>query len=157
MPMTDFDFLFGRWNVRNRKLRDVSDPDCTEWVTFDATAEVAPVLGGVGHVDRMFAPTAPDGPGFEGFTLRLHEPSADIWRIWWSSTRLPGVLDIPVEGRFTGTTGTFETDDTIGGIPTRVRFEWVVGNPSRPVWQQSFCRAGSDEWALNWEMTLTPA
>ena len=24
----DFDFIFGRWSVRNRKLVDVTDPTC---------------------------------------------------------------------------------------------------------------------------------
>lgn len=30
-------------------------------------------------------------------------------------------------------------------------------DPSSPGRQQSFRRAASDEWALNWEMTLTRA
>jgi len=56
----DFDFIFGRWLVRNRKLRDVTDPDCTEWVEFDATACAESILGGLGHVDRIWT-DAPAG------------------------------------------------------------------------------------------------
>ena len=93
----DFDFVVGRWSVRNRKLVDVTDPACDRWVEFDAVSNVVPVLRGVGHVDQMSVPVPADGgPSFEGFTLRLFDPSDQTWRIWWSSTRAPGVLDTPV-------------------------------------------------------------
>lgn len=70
-PAKDFDFLYGRWHVRNRKLRDNTDPNCDEWVEFDATSEAYPVLDGVGHLDRMEVREAPDGPPFQAVTLRL--------------------------------------------------------------------------------------
>jgi uncharacterized protein YndB with AHSA1/START domain len=150
----DFDFIFGKWQVHNHKLRDVTDPDCTEWVDFDATSEAYPVLGGLGHVDRMFVPEPPDGPPFEGFTLRLFDPATEIWRIWWSSTRAPGRLDTPVEGRFDGNAGVFTCRDQIAGQPVDVRFEWTA-DPSRPTWRQSFRRDGDQGWRLNWQMDLT--
>ncbi|WP_209309090.1 hypothetical protein [Blastococcus sp. CT_GayMR16] len=118
----DFDFLFGRWSVHNRKLRDVTDPACEEWVEFDASSEVFPVLHGAGHIDRMDVPQAPDGPGFEGLTLRLFDPSLESWSIFWSSTRAPGRLDPPVVGRFTDGHGVFECDDVVAGRPVRLRF-----------------------------------
>ena len=55
----DFDFILGCWSVRNRKLRDVTDPSCTEWVEFDATAQAEPMLGGLGHVDRLWTEASP--------------------------------------------------------------------------------------------------
>ena len=48
-----FESIYGSWAVHNRKLRDVTDPACEEWVEFDATSEVLPVLHGFGHLDRM--------------------------------------------------------------------------------------------------------
>ncbi|MFC9560456.1 hypothetical protein [Agromyces sp. NPDC056965] len=156
MAADDFEFLYGEWHVRNRKLRDTTDPDCTEWVEFDATAEVHPVLDGIGHIDRMLVPDAPDGGGFEGFTLRLYEPAADLWRIWWSSTRFPGVLDTPVEGRFTDGHGVFEADFELRGAPARERFEWITSDPEHPRWQQSFSLDGGATWQPpNWHMHLT--
>src|SRR3712207_4767422 len=103
MPTTgadDFDFVFGRWHVRNRKLRDNTDPACDEWVEFDATSEAFPVLDGLGHLDRITVPDPPDGAPFEGMTLRLFDPATATWSIHWSSTRAPGRLDPPVVGRF---------------------------------------------------------
>ena len=93
MGATDFDFLPGRWDVRNRRLIDMLDPAAT-WEEFDATSDAEAMLGGVGNLDHFHA------AGYEGFSLRLYDPEADLWRIWWSSTARPGRLDPPVEGRF---------------------------------------------------------
>ena len=157
-PQHDFDFVFGRWSVRNRKLVDVTDPTCDQWVEFDAVSDVAPVLQGIGHVDQMSVPDPADGGSpFEGFTLRLFDPSDQTWRIWWSSTRAPGVLDTPVEGQFDGTHGVFEAADTIAGRPTLVRFEWLADEPESPRWQQSFSFDDGTTWSLNWQMLFSPA
>jgi hypothetical protein len=149
-----FEFIFGKWKVLNRKLRDVSDPTCEEWVQFDATSEVFPILQGVGHVDRMYVPDPSDGDPFEGFTLRLYDPSTESWSIWWSSTRSPGRLDPPVVGQFVDGCGTFECDDVIGGHAVTVRFEWRA-DEKLPTWRQSFSYDEGASWKLNWEMTFT--
>jgi len=149
-----FDFIYGHWTVHNRKLRDVGDPTCEKWVEYDAESEVVPILEGFGHVDRIFVPRPSDGDPFEGFTLRLYEPSTESWRIWWSSTRTPGQLDPPVVGRFVDDHGTFDCEDVINGHAVTVRFEWFA-DPVAPIWQQSFSYDNGASWTLNWEMTLT--
>ena len=68
MPATDFDFLPGTWQVRNRKLTDALDPACDAWEEFASTWETRAMLGGGGNVDHIHA------PGWEGLTLRLHDP-----------------------------------------------------------------------------------
>jgi len=151
----DFEFIIGRWNVHNRKLRDVADPQCTEWVEFEATSEAFHVLDGIGHVDRIFVPDPPDGVPFEGFTLRLYDPASSTWSIWWSSTRAPGRLDPPVVGEFSDGIGVFTCDDVIAGRPTKVRFEWTA-DETHPVWRQAFSADGGANWRTNWEMTLSP-
>lgn len=153
----DFEFVYGDWSVRNRKLRDTTDPDCDEWVEFDARSEVYPVLDGFGHIDHMTVSDPPEGSPFEGFTLRLFDPEAARWSIWWSSTRAPGKLDPPVVGGFVDGHGTFECDDVIGGRPVRVRFEWDSRDPDSPEWRQSFSYDGSRTWKRNWVMTFSRA
>ena len=148
-----FDFIHGSWRVQNRKLRDTTDPRCEEWVEFDATSEVFPVLRGVGHVDRMDVPDPPDGAPFEGFTLRLFDPSAGTWNIWWSSSRNPGHLDPPMVGSFTGDQGVFLADDVVGGYAVTVRFEWLAGRTPR--WQQSFSYDAGRTWKVNWLMDFS--
>ena len=149
-----FDFLFGRWQVHNRKLRDNTDPSCDEWVEFVGTSEAFPVLAGLGHVDRITVPDPPDGPPFEGMTLRLFDPETATWSIHWSSTRAPGRLDPPVIGEFAGQRGVFEGEDVLAGRPVRLRFEWRAG-PDRPVWQQYFSWDDGATWSPNWTMTLS--
>jgi hypothetical protein len=152
-----FDFIFGSWIVHNRKLRDVSDPSCEEWVEFDARSEAFPVLDRYGHVDRIYVSDPPDGDSFEGFTLRLFDPGSATWRIWWSSTRAPGILDPPVEGRFEGGRGVFDCETEVGGRDVVMRFEWLVGDPDAPRWQQSFSYDGGASWRTNWVMDLERA
>jgi hypothetical protein len=112
---------------------------------------------GIGHVDRMHVPAPPDGEPFEGFTLRLFDPAAGTWSIWWSSTRAPGRLDPPVVGTFTADLGLFECEDVIGGRPVKVRFEWCRSDPLSPTWQQSFSYDSGRTWKVNWVMVLHPA
>jgi hypothetical protein len=77
MGATDFDFLPGRWRIANRRLVDTLDPECDEWETFDATSTAYSMLGGIGNHDHFVT------DGYEGFSLRLYDPEADVWRIWW--------------------------------------------------------------------------
>jgi hypothetical protein len=149
-----FEFIYGQWKVRNRKLRNVADPECDEWVEFDARSDVFPILEGIGHVDRMYVAQPSDGHAFEGFTLRLFDPATEKWSIWWSSTRAPGQLDPPVIGTFVGNLGTFECDDVVGGHAVTVRFEWLA-DALEPVWRQSFSYDLGTSWKLNWEMAFT--
>jgi hypothetical protein len=150
MPVTDFDFLPGRWRIANRKLADTLDPECADWQTFEATSEARAILGGIGNIDHFRT------DGYEGFSLRLHDPADDVWRIWWSSTQRPGRLDPPVEGRF-GDDGSarFECEDVLEGVPIRMRFVWseITGDSAR--WEQSFSFDGGASWKTNWVMELT--
>jgi hypothetical protein len=151
----DFDFIFGRWRVRNRKLRDVANPECTEWIEFDATAHAEPILGGLGHVDRIWTEAPPGEAPFEGFTLRQFDPRRRVWRIWWASSRRPGYLDPPVEGAWRDGRGIFDCDDVLGGRPVKVRFEWTTDGADAARWRQAFSPDEGRTWRTNWVMDLS--
>ncbi|MEV6521850.1 hypothetical protein AB0M43_07930 [Longispora sp. NPDC051575] len=143
----DFDFYHGEWRTVGRKLVDVKDRACTEWVEFEGTGDCRPILGGLGNVDTLTVPAQP--PGGEttfGATLRLFDPATGIWRIWWMSSRLPGVLDTPVAGRFDGPRGIFEGPDEFDGVPVLVRYEWDNHGDGRADWAQRFSWDDGATW-----------
>lgn len=150
----DFDFLFGSWQVHNRKLERPFDED-PEWVEFPTTATVRPILGGLGNVDTFVAEASDAGEAWEGFTLRLFDPVLRYWVIRWASTRRPGHLDPPVVGRFHGQSGRFFGDDKLQERLIHVRFEWQSLGPDRARWEQAFSSDGGVTWESNWVMTFT--
>jgi hypothetical protein len=150
----DFDFLFGTWQIANRKRAKLVDPK-SEWIEFGAESQAGPILRGLGNVDTYEAPEFPGRPGFQGFTLRLFEPQAKLWRIWWASTISRGQLEEPVVGRFEDGIGLFECDDVVDGVPLRVRYTWKVITADSLRWEQSFSFDGGGTWDTNWMMEST--
>lgn len=150
-----FDVLFGRWTARHRKLHDVTDPHCEKWVEFEAIHETTPVLAGTGHLDAMRVPDGQSVPAFEALTLRLHNPVADTWSIWWLSTRAPGRMDPPVLGKTQRDGGVFECDDVVGDREVRVRYTWDWSDREAPTYRQAFADVGCHNWRTNWETSFT--
>jgi len=148
--MNDFDFLTGTWDVANRRRMDYLD-ETSEWEEFPATSTAFAMLDGYGNHDHFVT------DGYEGFSLRLYSPEEDLWRIWWSSTRRPGRLDPPVEGRFEpdGSFARFETCDVLEGVPIRMRFDWSEITPQSARWDQAFSFDDGKTWKPNWTMLLT--
>ena len=62
----DFDFLFGAWQISNRKRVNPLVPGDDEWIEFDAVSEARPIVGGVGNIDTYKAPAFPGRPAFGG-------------------------------------------------------------------------------------------
>jgi hypothetical protein len=154
----DFDFLFGRWLVRNRKLVDVLDPHCAEWIEFEADSETRPVLGGLGNMDAFsVAAMPPEGKPYDGMALRLFDPNVCLWRIWWTSTRTAGRLDAPVEGKFVQGHGQFFGEDVLNGQAVKVRFDWRISAQGSIRWTQAFSYDGAGAWTVNWEMIFQRA
>ena len=149
---SDFDFLFGSWNVRNRylvgRLRGSS-----EWKEFPGTARAWPLLDGMGNVDAYAAER--DGRVVHGTTLRLFDPQTKEWSLYWADTIRAGVLYPPMVGRFDGDVGTFFGDEEVDGRKVLCRFLWTKGDSPR--WEQAFSDDGGTTWETNWIMELTRA
>ena len=143
----DFDFIHGRWQVQNERLRErlVGSED---WEVFIATDECRPLLGGIGNIEEFH--TSWNG-GYEGIALRLYDLATQQWRIHWSSNRSGG-LDPPVSGVFEGGVGTFHGEDVHEGRPVRVRFLWSHASANTAHWQQAFSADDGASWETNWHM-----
>jgi hypothetical protein len=148
---TDFDFLMGRWDVRNRRLvRRLAG--CDEWDEFESLAAARPLPGGLGNEDVFCSDYA---GGFVAMSFRFYDPDAGLWSIYWTDSRRPGSLDPPVTGSFSGDVGIFEGEDTFDGTPILVRFVWSGVTTPAPRWEQAFSADGGATWETNWVMDFT--
>jgi hypothetical protein len=147
--MDDFDFLHGRWQVTNRRLKHrlVGSDD---WEEFEAVAEIRSLFDGAANIDEMIFPD-----GLRGLTLRLYDPARQVWSLHWSTNKT-GVLFPPVVGSFSGDRGVFYGTDREGSQPVDVRFIWSRGTPGAPRWEQAFSVDGRQTWETNWIMELRP-
>ncbi len=148
-----FDFLHGRWRVVHRKLKDRL-AGSNEWIEFPGTLTVSPILGGLGNFDENVLHD-PKG-AYEASSLRLFNPRAKQWSIWWFDARLPAV-EPPVVGGFRGNKGTFYTEDVFKGRPIRVRTTYEPLASDRAQWTQAFSPDAGATWEVNWIMDFKRA
>jgi hypothetical protein len=147
----DFNFLFGSWRIHNRRLDDPLG-NSESWSEFEASSEAYPILSKLGNVQTYDAPEFPGRPGFQGYALRLLDPEAELWRIWWASTAGRGQLDSPVMGGFRDGVGQFDGKDVIDGREVHVRFLWTEITEASARWEQSFSLDGGETFIPNWLM-----
>jgi hypothetical protein len=146
-----FDFFAGTWKAACRRKVAPLDPASQEWVAFEGEITCGLILEGLGSIDNFRIPDMPGRGRFEGFTLRLFDSEAGVWRIWWASTVSKGLLDVPVVGRWhDDENGTFECDDEIDGVPLRVRYTWKKLSATSVFWEQAFSLDGGQTWDANW-------
>ena len=146
----DFDFLIGKWQIHNRKLKSRLS-NCSEWTEFEAHAECRKILNGLGNLDS-FHTTVEDRP-FEGMSLRLFNPITRLWSIYWADSD-KAVLDVPQVGSFADGIGLFFARDIYEEKKILVQFCWDVRDPTKPVWSQAFSADNGSTWEWNWFMTL---
>ncbi len=149
----DFDFFIGHWNIHNRRLKTRLN-GCTEWIEFEAYQEMHTILNGLGNTDNFKAMF--DGKPFEGMTLRLFNPAARLWSIYWADSDKV-VLDPPVLGSFKNAIGEFYGKDIFNGKEILVKFKWDKTDPGNPVWSQAFSADRGKSWEWNWYMYMTKA
>jgi hypothetical protein len=149
----DFDFLSGRWTVKHKRLgRRLADD--TSWDEFSGVCESLPVIGGLANIDDNYLELP--GGTYRAATLRLFDPKARLWSIWWIDSRSMR-LEPPVHGRFENAIGTFFGDDMHEGRPIRVRFLWLEIGPDSARWEQAFSPDGGGQWETNWIMRFQRA
>jgi hypothetical protein len=146
----DFDFYFGRWRIRNERLRQRL-VDCDDWEIFEATQQCRPILDGLGNIDDFVTGWR---DGFVGMTLRLFCPQTRQWSIYWAGNH-DGVLQPPVLGEFVNGVGTFIGRDQHEGIPVLVRFVWSEITQASAKWEQAFSTDDGRSWESNWIMRMS--
>ncbi len=146
----DFDFLHGRWQLRNERLKErlIGSED---WEVFASTQECRPILDGLANIDDFITDW---GGGFVGMSLRLFDPQTRQWSIYWASNRT-GILEALVVGKFEGGVGTFYGRDQVQGREVLQRFTWSEITATSALWQQAWSVDEGKTWETNWYMRFT--
>jgi hypothetical protein len=97
-----------------------------------------------------------DGPAghLEIFTLRLYNPQAHQWNIYFAP-RGAGTLSLPVVGEFKNGRGEFYDQETYSDRTILVRF--VISDITRTSghFEQAFSADGGKTWEVNFIVTET--
>jgi hypothetical protein len=149
---TDFDFLLGRWAVRNRRLKERLK-GCVEWEEFESTCRARTILGGLGNLDEFTMERA--SGRVQAVTVRLYNPAAEEWSIYWAASTGNGRLDVPMVGRFEGPRGEFFSQEVFEGRHIFNRFIWTVETPDSCRWEQAYSGDGGKTWETNWIMEFS--
>ncbi len=148
----DFDFEFGTWDVRLRRLVDpLSGSD--EWVECSGLSTVRKVWNGRANLGELEV----DCPGahIQGLSFRLYQPATRQWQIRWA-TSADGELGPPMIGGFDAEgRGEFYNQETFRGRAVYVRF--IFSDIARDSFriEQAFSVDGGTTWETNWITTFT--
>ena len=147
----DFDFLYGKWVMHNRRLKGKPFTGAKDWVTFDSTDQCQPLPGGLGNED-FFRTDEFFGKGFVGMTLRLYDSQTGLWRLYWINNKNShGDAGQPNIGRFDGNVGIFDEHYTRDGKPAIDRYTWTkYGKDSKVAahFEETISMDGGKTWEL---------
>ena len=149
IPISDFDFLVGSWDVASRRLKELL-AGSNDWDEFPGTSKCIRLFGGAANLDEFNFPAK----GFSGLTLRLLDTARQEWWLYWANSR-DGRLQPPVHGQFRNGAGFFYGDDTYQGKNVRVRYIWSEITPISARWEQAFSIDDERTWETNWVMKFT--
>ncbi len=142
----DFDFEIGKWNVHLKRLLHPLTGS-HEWVEADGISVTRKVWDGRANLEE-FEAKGTSGP-IEGLTLRLYDPVAHQWSLFWANQR-DGVLATPTIGAFHDGVGEFTDFEKIEGRYIWVRYQWSQITARSAHFEQSFSDDGGRTWEVNW-------
>ncbi len=141
-----FSFLNGDWRVQHKKMKAPLTGNL-EWSEFDGSAAFFSLLDGLVSVEEL---RDADGLPFGG-AMRTFDRERRVWLdVWVSASN--GVLQVPVEGRFEGDTGTFISQEAFEGKAILVRGIWRRISSNEVTWEQAATLDDGETWETNWQM-----
>jgi hypothetical protein len=80
----------------------------------------------------------------------LFDPQEKVWRIWWTSSRYPGVLTRRSSAGFSDGVGRFYCDDVINGTPVKGAFRMVGHHHRHSEVEPGVLLRRGETWKANW-------
>jgi hypothetical protein len=143
----DFDFELGSFKIHLKRLLHPLTGS-TSWVEFDGTSVTRKVWDGRAQLEE-FETDSPAAGHIEGLTLRLYNPEAHQWSLYWANSK-GGPIFPPQIGEFKNGRGEFYAQDMLDGKSILVRFVWSNTTTDTPHFEQSFSDDGGKTWEVNW-------
>jgi hypothetical protein len=143
----DFDFEIGKWSIHlKRMLHPLSGS--AEWTEFDGTSVTRPMWDGRANIEEFETTNTTDR--VEGMTLRLYDPKAHQWSLYWAAGKT-GQLSLPATvGEFKDGVGEFYDQEPINGREILVRYQWSRITANSAHFEQAFSDDGGKTWEVNW-------
>lgn len=144
-----FDFEFGSWTVHSKRLLHPLSGS-GDWNDYEGTSIVDRIWGGRANIGELqvVGPTP-----IEGLSLRLYNPQARTWSIYWANSN-DGTIGTPMMGGFTHGRGVFYDQELLQGVPIWVRFTFSQLTPRSFEFEQAFSADGGKSWEPNWISTF---
>jgi hypothetical protein len=142
----DFDFEVGSWNIHLKRLLHPLTGSTT-WQEFDGTSVTRKVWNGRADLEEF--ETDGSAGHIEGLTLRLYDPKARQWSLYWANAK-DGIIGQPTIGEFKNGHGEFYDQEPLNGRAIFVRFIWSDTTSNSPHFEQSFSDDGGKTWEVNW-------
>ena len=93
----------------------------------------------------------------EGLSLRLFDPAANQWRIFWANAKDGDLDPTPMVGSFTNGRGEFHAQEMVGGRRVSVRFLFSDITATSFRLEQAFSADAGKTWEANWIVQFTRA
>lgn len=143
----DFDFEIGKWKIHLKRMPHPLSGSA-EWEEFDGTSTTRPLWGGRANLEEF--ETAHGNNHVEGLTLRLYDPEAHQWSLYWGNGRT-GQLSLPATvGEFKDGIGEFYDQEAFQGREILVRYQWSRITSDSAHFEQAFSTDGGKTWEVNW-------
>jgi hypothetical protein len=142
----DFDFMFGRWKIQVRRLRNPlrGSNDCYE---MTGTTVCHPIWNGKANIEE-FEADGPDGH-VEALMVRLYSPTSRQWSLNWVNQK-NARFDVPTIGEFKNGRGEFYDQELFEGRSILVRYVWSDITANSGHFEQSYSADGGRTWEANW-------
>lgn len=148
----DFDFVIGTWKSHVRRLQKPLTGS-TSWIEGDATVSVRKIWNGRGNLEEIELTTP--AAHLEGLTLRLYDPQAHQWRLYWANASQGVLTSPPSMGVFNGGRGEFYDQETWDGKIILVRHRFSEITPKSYHFEQAFSADRGQTWEANWIADVT--
>jgi hypothetical protein len=143
----DFDFTFGTWTERSRRLMHPLSGS-NDWVEWDGRTVVRKIWDGRANMAE-FKGITPSGP-LELIALRVYNPSSRQWSLNFATSRVGKLGDVPSVGEFKDGRLDFYDQEPFNGRAILVRFSVYSTGANSHTSEQAFSADGGKTWEVNW-------